>query len=346
MVKPCTTHGLHRFTWKPTQFKYISQRGDRFRVRRRVDTAFESGTYFASLREAKDFVTSSGLDLIKDRSRREPMTDMVEKARHYLDWVAQTKYEPGDTTIANSIRGGGNGFISRAAPCTYMLGIEGKEAPWWGALLQAYHMLSHREKSMLTLLTSDVQAEWMRAAKLQHRVYSEALRAASRPAFHRARGWWSFEVQHNVSQHMGWLPKALARGILKKMSRGHGINLGQQGLAYRILPLTPQLAQKYKDMAVLTTRLGTMRAAKTFDEYAENRATLLTMPDKYHNLWYFRSFSELERRAACGAQRLRVGPSVTIAQWVDWRSIISMQRPWSRSCSDWATRDGASTRRS
>ena len=59
-----------------------------------------------------------------------------------------------------------------------------------------------------------------------------------------------------------------------------------------------------------------MRAAKTFDEYAENRDTLLTLPEKYHNLWYFRSFSELERRAACGAQRLRVGPSVTIAQWV------------------------------
>ena len=115
---------------------------------------------------------------------------------------------------------------------------------------------------------------------------------------------------------MGWLPKALARGILKKVSRGHGINLGQQGLKYRILPLTPQLAQKYKDMAVLTTRLGTMRAAKTFDEYAENRDTLLTLPEKYHNLWYFRSFSELERRAACGAQRLRVGPSVTTAQWV------------------------------
>ena len=88
-----------------------------------------------------------------------------------------------------------------------------------------------------------------------------------------------------------------------------------------------------------------MRAAKTFDEYAEHRDTLLTLPEKYHNLWYFRSFSELERRAACGAQRLRAGPSVTIAQWVDWRSIISMQRPWSRSCSDWATRDGAATRR-
>ena len=59
-----------------------------------------------------------------------------------------------------------------------------------------------------------------------------------------------------------------------------------------------------------------MRAAKTFDEYAENRAILLTMPDKYHNLWYFRSFTELERRAAGGAQRLRVGPSVTIDEWV------------------------------
>ena len=188
MVKTCTTHGVHVFTSKPTQFKYISQRGDRFRVRRRVETVETGCQMFASLREAKDFVTSSGLDLIKDRTKHEKMTDMVEKARHYLDWVAQTKYEPGDTTIANSIRGGGNGFISRAAPCTYMLGIEGKEAPWWGALLQAYHMLSHREKSMLTLLTSDVQAEWMRAAKLQHRVHSEALRAASRPAFHRARG--------------------------------------------------------------------------------------------------------------------------------------------------------------
>ena len=177
----------HLATWTPTQFKYIRQRDNLFSVRRRAQ-GLTIDRVFPSLREAKDFVTSSGADLIKDRSRREPMTDMVEKARHYLDWVAQTKYEPGDTTIANSIRGGGNGFISRAAPCTYMLGIEGKEAPWWGALLQAYHMLSHREKSMLTLLTSDVQAEWMRAAKLQHRVYSEALRTASRPAFHRARG--------------------------------------------------------------------------------------------------------------------------------------------------------------
>ena len=84
---------------------------------------------FTTLREAKVSLNSKGEGLIKDRTTRESMRDMVEKARPYLDWVANAKYEPGDTSIANSIRGGGNGFISRAAPCTHMLGIEGKEAP-------------------------------------------------------------------------------------------------------------------------------------------------------------------------------------------------------------------------
>ena len=94
------------------------------------------------------------------------------------------------------------------------------------------------------------------------------------------------------------------------------IILGQQGFKYSIRPLTPQLAQKFKDMAVLTTLLGSLRAPKPFGEYAANRAALLAMPDKYHDLWYFGSFSELERRAAVGSKHLRVSPSVTIAQWV------------------------------
>ena len=81
---------------------------------------------------------------------------MVEKAHPYLDWVVTTKYEPGDFSICKSIRGGGDGFIPRAAPCAYMLGVEGKEEPWWRVLLQAYHRLSLREKLVLTLLTSDV----------------------------------------------------------------------------------------------------------------------------------------------------------------------------------------------
>ena len=81
----------HLRLWRPTQFKWISQRENHFRVRRIVESECQ---VFTTLHEAKDFVTSSGLDLIKDRSRREPMTDMVEKARHYLDWVAQRSTSP------------------------------------------------------------------------------------------------------------------------------------------------------------------------------------------------------------------------------------------------------------
>ena len=74
-----------------------------------------------------------------------------------------------------------------------------------------------REKSTLLQLTSDVKSEFTQAAAIQHRIYSKALTGASGPAFHKRRKWWSNEVQFNVSQHMGWLAKALARGVLRKL---------------------------------------------------------------------------------------------------------------------------------
>ena len=54
----------HRASWTPTQFKYISQRGDLFRVRRRAKD-LKIDRVFPSLREAKDFVSSSSFDIIK-----------------------------------------------------------------------------------------------------------------------------------------------------------------------------------------------------------------------------------------------------------------------------------------
>ena len=69
----------HLRTWRPTQFKWIGQREGRFRVRRIVESGARECQMFTTLREAKDFVNSSGVDLIKDRSRRETMTYMVEK---------------------------------------------------------------------------------------------------------------------------------------------------------------------------------------------------------------------------------------------------------------------------
>ena len=67
-------------------------------------------------------------------------------------------------------------------------------------------------------------------------------------------------------------------------SRDYLIILGQQGFKYSIRPLTPQLAQKFKDMAVLTTLLGSLRPPKPFGECAANRAAMLAMPDKYHDV--------------------------------------------------------------
>ena len=76
------------------------------------------------------------------------------------------------------------------------------------------------------------------------------------------------------------------------------------------MPLTEAAAKKYKDMAVLTTALSAMPTPATFRQYQDNRAALLGMPDKYHDLSYFRAFFELERFVAFGEQNLAVGPNV------------------------------------
>ena len=301
-----------RDLWKPTQWRGISWRNDRYRV-------FVGSKYcktHGSLKEAKDAVVTAGGVLEKDRSKRMSTEDFIMKARKYLDWVVDTGYEPGDLTAAKEFRIK-RGDIVRGAPATYQLVLEGKEAPWSRQCEIAYDSLSMREKSTLLQLTSDVKSEFTQAAAIQHRIYSKALTGASGPAFHKRRKWWSNEVQFNVSQHMGWLAKALARGVLRKLkTRGSGVHLGQMGSRYRIMALTPQIAAKYKDMAVLTTSLAAMPTPRSFQQYEANRRTLLNMPDKYHDLWYFRAFVELERWAAYGTFHIPPCPSATVDQFI------------------------------
>ena len=59
----------HLATWTPTQFKYISQRGNLFRV-----SLYVKGKVirrcFRNLVDAQDFVTSSGFDLIEKPLKR------------------------------------------------------------------------------------------------------------------------------------------------------------------------------------------------------------------------------------------------------------------------------------
>ena len=298
--------------WKRTQWRGISKRFDRYR-------AFVGGKYcktHGSLEDAKDAVVTAGGVLERDRSKRMSTEDFILKAQKYLDWVVDTGFEPGDLIAAREFRSK-RGDLVRGAPATYQLVLEGKEAPWSRQCEIAYDSLSMREKSTLLQLTSDVKSEFTQAAAIQHRIYSNALLGASRPAFHKKRKWWSNEVEFNVSRHMGWLAKALARGVLRKFkTRGSGVHLGQMGSRYRIMALTPRIAAKYKDMAVLTTSLAAMPTPRSFQQYQANRRALLNMPDRYHDLWYFRAFFELERWAAYGTFHIPPCPSTSVDQFI------------------------------
>lgn len=300
-----------RSPWKPTVFNGIKKRDAIFAVylgRRYV------GTY-ESLDLAKEAAVAAGGDIEKDRSKRESAGDFLVKSQVYLDWVVNSGYEPGDTTAAKELRKEAP-YLVRAAPVTYQLAIEGKEAPWTRLLLRAYKSLSAEDKVQLMQLTSNVDKEFMKAAAIQHRIVCTALKGAAVAAWQKQRKWWVLEVNYNVGYHMGWLSKALARKVLVKAhTRGSGVHLGEMNARYRIMPLTRRIAEKYKDMAVLTGTLSLMKVPTTFRDFKANRDALLKMPNKYHDLWYFRSFFELERYAT-GVKDMPVGAQDTVNDFV------------------------------
>ena len=131
---------------------------------------------FDTLEQAAVAVAKAGGDPVRDRSKREPAEDFIAKAQVYLDWVVHTGFEPGDTTAAKELRTGMPHLV-RAAPATYMLALEGKEAPWSRLLARAFDAVSAKDKITLLQLTSDVKSEFMEAAAIQHRIYPEGARA-------------------------------------------------------------------------------------------------------------------------------------------------------------------------
>ena len=156
------------------------------------------------------------------RAKRESNADFISKTKMYLDWVIDSGYEPADLTASNEFREQ-EPHLVRAAPATYQLAIEGQEVPWSRLLVRAYNSLSHTERTKLLLLTSAVPTEFMEAARIQHQIECYALEGAAKAPFRKERKWWVMEVNLNVSQHMGWLSKALARKSLKKLdARGGG----------------------------------------------------------------------------------------------------------------------------
>ena len=53
---------------------------------------------------------------------------------------------------------------------------------------------------------------------------------------------------------------------------------GEMDNRYSFQPLTPALANKYKDKAALTTFLANMRTPRHFKDYQQNKESLLGLP--------------------------------------------------------------------
>ena len=327
--------------WTPTQFAGMAARGDKFRVmcgRQYVGTYSDINEAQAALEKAQ------GQKVRTIRSKRESIGEFMAKCVIYFDWVVDVGFEPADLAAAKKFR---NKFaeLPRAAPATYHLAVEGKEEPWWNILLGEYSRLSAKDKRDLQLLTSEVPGEFQPAATIQHRIYCNALRKAAKPAVAGKHRWWAAEVNHNVAHHMGWLAKAQHYGVLVKCgvakrpssgrvikrptrgrgvikgtkgaARGRGMKLGCMGHTYRITPLSPAIAQRYRALACLTTALSAMPVPKTFADYAANRSVLVNMPSAYHDLWYFRAFFEVERWATYGNLPMQVQRKVTIDEFTE-----------------------------
>ena len=202
-----------RISWTPTAYRGISERDGLYRA---FLGRHYLGTHDSLSSAKKAVVTASGRE-VRPAFGGSPMQEFLTKSRAYLDWVIDVRFEPADLVAARDCRKRTPQLV-RAAPATYHLGVEGKEAPWWDALVHEHSQLSERDKISLLQLTSDVPAEFWKAARIQHRMYCNALRGVTC----RRRTWWAVEVQHNVAHHMGWLAKAQARGVLVKITRGGG----------------------------------------------------------------------------------------------------------------------------
>ena len=302
--------------WKKTRYQNISERNGKFKVSK------VGGDYIGTadnIPDARRLLKKHRQPIVEVKAHREDVDVYLEKLRAHMMLVKLEELEPGDTTLHNEIRVE-HPYLPRSAPCTYMWGIEGKEKPWWQALLSAWGGLPSQEKLTLQQLTSDVHSEFEEAAKIQHKLLETAVNYMGRPSIRVARTWWSQEVNHLVSQHMGWLGKLLGRRILSKLEDGHSntkaITLGEGQGSYVFQKFTTAHGEKYKSMASMTTMFLTLPAPMDFSSYEQNAGSILKMHKKYHDLWYYRSIGEAERYAVNGcAVALPIGAHVTAEQY-------------------------------
>ena len=195
-----------------TEFDHVWQRGSRFKLTN------PRGVYeitVGSIEECKAYFNMKGWLWTKDRTKRQPTLETVENFSEYLKWRRCFQWDPADKEVQLEVRRK-NPELIVASPCTYALGIEGKEGGFWHALLAEYTLLNQAERQKLLLLVSGVVRESEMASRIQYRIHSGALQRCGRKDARASRSWWAYEAQHNAGQRMGWLSKALSLKVLLK----------------------------------------------------------------------------------------------------------------------------------
>lgn len=295
--------------WKQTEWKYITVRNLSYRV---ILPGAKYIGLFGSVAEALECVKKYGYEPVQTKANREPMEDFLQRLSLYLDLLPKQGWLPGDVVVHNEVRHA-RPHLTRIAPTVYSLGIEGKEEPFWNALLKAYDALAPTEQQTLTMLTSFVDAERDKASRIFFKVYQDALTRMSTPAFRKRRSWWAGEVQFNISHQSGWLIKATTSKAMVKSTRGP-LHLGEMGHRYKLLPWSKKLSKKHAEKARAIVKLNCLPPPTTFSEYEARSETMETCG--YHNLWFNRSDCEAEREAMGKTNVLSVPENITCERFV------------------------------
>ena len=197
-------------------------------------------------------------------------------------------------------------------PAAYYTLIEGKQEPYQVSIAASVHALTAEQKLLLSNgLSSTDRRVVSEAAKLMYGIEVTAIRSQQvNGVMHERMHFFGRHANHNVSHHMGFLPRAQKRGILKKVCFG-GIALGECGFRYQVQPFNskvhiPQYCARHRDaLSIINSAIP-----DTFEQYAA-----LVKQVSYHGLWFCRS-AMVPRRIMAAKKKLVVSKNVMVQDFV------------------------------
>ena len=303
--------------WTRTAFRHVWERDGRYRV---TDPSGEYDTTLADMKAVRQHFEDNGWELVQERNRRVARAAFIEMLKIFLKWRSAFHWDPADKVKHFEVRER-YPWLPQAAPCTYALGIQGKEGPFWDALTKAYLDLTDARKRQLLLLTSDVPEECVAAGRVQYELHETAIRAQARPRVRAERSWWAFEVQYLVGHHMGWLGKALSDKIIMPNVRGD-LDVGEMGKHYSMVPFNSHHVATYQAKARSILALHCQRVPRTMDDYIkigeelqQRRPSVARAAESYHAMWYFRGYVAAERHMLGIHDELQIRARHTLDQY-------------------------------